>query len=129
MNVLSVEDRGSTAYNVDHWLRGRGHTVLAAFNPNDAQSHWQRRGEVPVHCIMLDLQMEMDGLTQKQKLEAEGGTLAGWVWLRDNVLVEVPEMRRRTIIYSDHVDVLRERVPEEQLMGIKVIPKRLRSTL
>ena len=128
MNVLFLEDRGASAYNVEHWLKTNGHSVLGAFNANDAQSHWRRRKDMPVHCIILDLQTSMDGLTDEQKVDAEGGTLAGWVWLRDNVLPEAPEMRQRTIIYSDYVSVLREKVPEEQYRGIQVVSKRQRSS-
>ena len=128
MNILFLEDRGATAYNVNRWIDANGHTVLKAFNPNDAQNHWVRRAETRVDCIILDLQTSMDGLTVVQKAEAEGGTLAGWVWLRDNVLAVVPEMRQRTIIYSDYVAVLQEKVPKDQYKGIKVIPKRKRTS-
>jgi hypothetical protein len=124
MNVLFLEDRGASAYNVERWLGLNGHNVLGAFNYNDAQGHWRRREMVPVHCIILDLQISMDGLSNEQKGDAEGGTLAGWVWLRDNVLADAPEMRRRTIIYSDYVGVLREKVPEEQYCAITVVSKR-----
>ena len=120
MNILFLEDRGATAYYVERWFETNGHQVLSAFNPNDAQSHWRRRAETPIDCIMLDLQTSMDGLTDEQKADAQGGTLAGWVWLRDNVLKEAPEMRQRTIIYSDYISVLREKVPERQYIGIKV---------
>lgn len=128
MNVLFLEDRGSTAYYVERTLETNGHTVLSAFNPNDAQSYWERRIHVPVHCILLDLLMSMEGLTNKQKADAQGGTLAGWVWLRDNVLAEAPEMRQRTIIYSDYVAVLQEKVPEEQYRGIKMFSKKQRGS-
>ena len=128
MNILFLEDRGATAYNVESWLETNGHNVLSAFNPNDAQSHWARREQVPVHCILLDLQVPMDGFIDKQKADADGGTLTGWVWLRDNVFAEAPEMRQRTIIYSDYVAVLREKVPEEQYRDIKIVSKRQRGS-
>jgi len=128
MNVLVLEDRGATAYYVTSLLEENGHTAFDAYNPADAQSYWENRAEVPVHCIILDLQMPMDGLTKDQKAEAEGGTLAGWIWCRDNVLSLVPEMRQRTIIYSDFVPVLVAKKPEEEFRGIKVISKRQRTS-
>jgi len=128
MNVLFLEDRGATAYHVTRWMTENGHTVFDAYNPADAQSYWEKRAEVPVHCVILDLQTPMDGLTDDQKMEAEGGTLAGWIWYRDNVLSEVPEMRQRTIIYSDFVPVLVAKRPEEEFRGIKVISKRQRTS-
>ena len=124
MNILLLEDSGAVLYYVAQWCDRNGHTLLNAYNPSDAQSHWARRQEVPIHCILLDLQTPTDGLTDEQETDADGGTLAGWIWLRDNVLAEMPEMRQRTIIYSAYVDVLRDKIPEGQYSGIKVIPKR-----
>lgn len=128
MNVLFLEDRGATAYFVERWLRENGHHVLSAFNPNDAHSHWSKRDEVPIHCIILDLQIPTNGLSDEQKETAFGGTLAGWVWLRDNVLTEAPEMRQGIIIYSSYADVLRERVKKEEYRGITIVPKKQRSS-
>jgi len=129
MNILFLEDRGETAYFVKKWLdEGSGHHVLAANNLNDAQDHWNKRDQVPVHCIILDCQTPMRGLTDEQKARAEGGTLSGWVWLRDNVLADAPEMRQRTIIYSAFVDVLEVKVPKDDRKGIRVISKQGRAS-
>ena len=128
MNVLFLEDRGSTVFFVEQWLKENGHNVLSAFNPNDAQVHWSKRDEVPIHCIILDLQVLTAGLTSKQKKRSFGGTLSGWIWLRDKVLTEVPEMRQRTIIYSDYIHALCERVPEDEYRGITIVPKTQRSS-
>jgi hypothetical protein len=129
MNVLHLEDSGATAYYMERWLTEIGHAVLRAFNPAEAQSYWNRRSEVPVDCIVVDMQTPTDGLDATQVGEADSGILAGWIWLRDNVLLNSPEMRKRTIIYSDYVSELRSRVPQRQLEGIRVISKRcLRSS-
>ena len=128
MNVLFVEDRGATAYFVERWLKENGHYVLNAFNPNDAQDHWNKRDEVPIHCIMLDLQISTTGLSHQQKERSFGGTLSGWIWLQDNVVTEAPEMRERTIIYSDYTHALYENVAEAEYRGITIIPKKQRSS-
>ena len=93
MNVLLVEDQGAAAYYIVKWLEEEGHVVLMASNLNVAQDYWDNRSEVQIHCIILDLNMSPDGLTNKQKQRSEGGLLSGWVWLHDCVLSDEPEAR------------------------------------
>jgi CheY-like chemotaxis protein len=124
MNILLIEDRGSTAFFVKKWLSMNGHNILEASDINDAQCHWNNRIEIPIDCIILDLQMTMDGLNDEQKLEAAGGALTGWVWLRDTVLMSTPKMRQRVIIYSDYLELLINEVGSDQTRGIKMISKR-----
>jgi len=128
MNVLLLEDRGAASYYVVEWLKKEGHTVFDEFNVNDAQSRWEKRNEVPIHCIILDLNLPTDGLRGEQREKSAGGLLSGWVWLHDVVLTEAPEMRQRTIIYSDYISTLKERVSEEEFKEITLIPKRRRSS-
>lgn len=128
MNILSLEDRGSTAYYFDLWVENSGHTILKAYNINDAQSHWNNRNSVSIDCIVLDLQVPLDGLTPNQRERAEGGTLAGWIWLSDYVLKTDLEMKKRIIIYSDYLPVLHERIPASEYTGIKMVPKRQRGS-
>ena len=118
MNVLLLEDRGAAAFFVEQWLRQNGHNVLSAFNPNDAHSHWSKREEVPIHCIILDLNLPTDGLSDSQRERTVGGLLSGWVWLHDVALADAAEMRQRTIIYSDYIPTLRQNVPEEKYKEI-----------
>lgn len=127
MNVLLLEDRGAAAFYVVEWLRKERHTVLEAFNLNDAQSHWGQRDKVPIDCIILDLSLPTDGLSDKQRERSEGGLLSGWIWLNDKVLLELPEMRQRTIIYSDYIPTLRRNIAQERYKDIRLIPKRRRS--
>lgn len=128
MNVLLLEDRGAATFYVVEWLKKELHTVLDAFNANDAQSRWDNRNKVPIHCIILDLNLPTDGLSDSQRERSVGGLLSGWIWLHDVVLSEAPEMRQRTIIYSDYIPTLRQNVPEEEHREITLIPKRRRSS-
>ncbi len=127
MNVLLVEDRGASEYYVSEWLRQEGHTVFDAFNPADAQSIWEERENVPIHCIILDLNMPSDGLTMDQKNRSEGGVLCGWVWLEDNVLSVAPQMRNHIIIYSDYIPILKDKIASERYKDISLFSKRRRS--
>lgn len=128
MNILLVEDQGAATFYVVEWVKKEGHVVLNAFNLNDAQTHWSKRDEVPVHCIILDLNMTTDGLSEEQRARSVDTLLSGWVWLHDVVLPEAPEMRQRTIIYSGYIPTLKENVPEEEYRGIILIPKRRHSS-
>jgi len=134
MNVLMLEDRGATAYGLRTWLEATGDTVLDAFNINDANTFWNERGKVPVHCIIADLDLPLDGLTDEQKEEVRKGALPGWLWLRDTVLKDEPGMRGRIIIYSGYIPKLRKYLqkqslsPERELNGIFLLPKSSRSS-
>lgn len=128
MNILHLEDRGSVAYFFSRNLETRGHNILRAFNINDAQSYWNDRQSVPIDCIIIDLQVPMDGLTNEQIDNTEGGILAGWIWLHDEVLSTCPQMKRKSIIYSDFLSVLNNKIPSKQLKGIKLVFKDQRNS-
>jgi CheY-like chemotaxis protein len=128
MNVLLLEDRGAATLYVVQWLESQGHKVLLAFNPNDAKSYWAKRDVTMIECIILDLNLPTDGLSKEQKERSVGGLLSGWVWLYEVVLAEAPQMRHRTIIYSDYIATLKDNVTEDKYKSITLIPKRRRSS-
>jgi hypothetical protein len=128
MNVFLLEDRGATAYYVVEWLKENKYKVLEAFNVNDAQNHWNNRHQIPIDCIILDLNLPTDGLTEPQKKKSAGGLLSGWVWFSDCIISEMPEMKSRTIIYSDYITTLKRNVSENEYRDIVLIPKRGRSS-
>ena len=92
MNILFLEDRGASESPVNDWLQEEGHHVLDAFNPADAQSIWDNRTVLPIDCIIVDLNMPADGLTDGQKERSHGGVLSGWVWLKDICVPITPVM-------------------------------------
>lgn len=124
MNILVLEDRGSVAFYMREKLESLGHVVLTAHNVNDAQSHWIRRGNIPIHCLVVDLNMPTEGLTLEQEKRAKGGLLTGWVWLTDVVFHEEPSMKLQIIIYSDYLSDLEASVPKEELAGMHLVGKR-----
>lgn len=111
-----------------------GRMGQGAFNINDANAIWNRRDEVPIHCMIIDLDVPKDGLSDEQKTNLDqmhdgaGSRLAGWIWLRDTVLRDAPEMRDRIIIYSDYIDLMHQYVPEKDNYAITVMPKNARSS-
>jgi CheY-like chemotaxis protein len=125
MNILVVEDRGTVSFYLAEALQAEGHVVLEAFNTNDAQAHWDNRGTTPIDCMIVDLQMPQDGLTEAEKKESRGGKLTGWLWLRSYVLPNAPaEYRSRVIIYTDYLRDLGEFARAGECQGIWLVPKR-----
>ncbi len=123
MNVLLLEDRGASGYYISECLRQEGHIILDAYTPAGAQALWDNREEIPINCIILDLHLPSDGLNEDQLNRTEGGILCGWVWLKENILSMNPEMRQRTIIYSIHSSILKEKTPRKDYLGISVFSK------
>ena len=102
--------------------------VLEAFNINDAKAHWDNKETTPIDCMIVDLDMPQDGLTEAEKEESRGGLLTGWLWLRGHVLPNVSaEYRSRVIICSDYLDKFRELVQVDEFRGIWLVPKRATS--
>jgi CheY-like chemotaxis protein len=124
MNILLLEDRWGTTFYINELMKGEGHNVLEAVNLKDAQDYWDNRNRVPIHCIILDLNMVTVGLTELQKEKSLGGLLSGWIWLYENVLTFEPQMRQRTIIYSDYISTLKANVNEKITKGIIILSKR-----
>ena len=120
MKILLLEDRGSVSYYMAEALRMNEHEVHDAYNINDAQSEWETD---EIDCVIVDLNLDPTGLSQKEIEETRGGLLSGWIWLRDHVLQKNPEMRQRTVIYSEYVSDLMRCVSKDDLRGIRLIAK------
>ena len=122
MNVLVLEDRGSVGYYLKEALTEEGHSVYFALTVSDAISHLD---EERIDCIVIDLNMSPEGLNDEEVGATLSGLLTGWIWLRNHVYAgRNADMRERTIIYTEYMDQLRYHVPEEELRGIHLIPKR-----
>ena len=132
MIILILEDRGSVSYFFKELFEGvEGHIIYEAFSVLDAQSYWHppERSDGPeVHgrpeCIIADLNLNPQGLAKHEREETRGGLLTGWIWLRNYVFSEQPEMRKRTIIYSEYVEDLRAVVGADALHDVRIMGKR-----
>ena len=125
MNILVVEDRGAVSCYLSEALQAEGHVVLEAYNINNAQAHWDHKETTPIDCMVVDLHIPPDGLTEMEKEESCGGVLTGWLWLRGYVLPNVPaDYRGRVIICSDYLRDFRDLVPADQYRGVRLVPKR-----
>lgn len=122
MNVLILEDRGSVAENLKNSLELEGCKVFNAPNVWAATEIWD---ENRIDCIILDLNMSPEGMTEEQIEETELGLLTGWIWLRDHVLKSHPDMKERTIIYSEYTHFLEDlKRADKMLQKITAIAKR-----
>jgi CheY-like chemotaxis protein len=133
MNILVLEDRGSVSIYLRQALEKQGHRVVDAFDANDAQDWWNKRQKFPIHCIILDLNLPPDGLSDEENKDSQGGLLSGWLWISRHVLTDQPNMRSRIIVYSDYLAELRrfvgrERYEDMQHEGIRLISKRGRTS-
>ena len=120
MKILILEDRGSVSFYMQEMLESEGHTTIPAFSIPDARTILKNDG---IDCIITDLNMDPWGLSPSQIRETRDGLLTGWIWLRDEVIKEKPHMKNRTIIYSEYGEALRKHIPEEELIGFRLISK------
>jgi hypothetical protein len=123
MHILIVEDRGSVGFFLQNALERRGHRVSVAFLIRDADSVWGNRAQVPVDCIVCDLNLPPEGLSSLELKGSRGGLLSGWLWLHGHVLRNSPEMARRAAVYSNYLPELRDLVRSEEYAGVRLIDK------
>lgn len=121
MNVLVFEDRGSVSHYLEEALRSQGHQVFSAFSVPDAQTYWE---DEEIDCIVADLNMSPEGLKDDGQERTARGLLTGWVWLVEHVFKEKEQMKPRTIIYSDYLNVLKDNVQADALKGVHLVPKK-----
>ena len=119
MKILVLDDRGSVNVHVAGMLEDEGHIVIRAFNCNDAESYWKK-----CDCLIVDLNLPTDGLSEDQIVHTRGGLLTGWVWLKTHVLSHKPEIAERTIIFSEYIANLREVVSTTEIGDVILISKR-----
>lgn len=122
MKILFLENRGSVSHYMEMLLEKEGHTVLSALDVSDAIGHWQENEDI--ECLIVDLNVPPRGLNEAQQKDSKSGLLAGWIWLRDYVLKEKPEMYEQIIIYTDYLDELKAFTSEDELKGIYLVRKR-----
>lgn len=123
MTILFLEDRGSVSVPLTEKLELDGYNVISAYDINDAQSVWENRKEMPIDCLIIDLNMPADGLSEDEQKQTNGGLQTGWIWLREYVFKDHAEMKARTVIFSDYLNPFREKVKESEYEGVITIPK------
>lgn len=121
MKILVLEDRAAVALPMSEALEELGHTILPAYNINDAKSIWEKWD---VDSLILDSNMSAWGLKEDEIASTKMGLLTGWIWLKNYVFATKPIMRKRTIILSEYLSEIKQYVPPEDLVGIFLVPKK-----
>jgi len=126
MNILILEDRGSVSYYMQEALELRGYSVMSAGTIWEAQRYWDQRNERPVHCIIIDLNMSAEGLSAEELACTGEGILTGWIWLKERVYRDNPDMKHQTIIYSEYLEDLQRHLADHasEWDTICKVPKR-----
>ena len=121
MKILLVEDSGSVAYPLTEYLEGEGHKVLVADNCAMSQDFWDEGG---IDCLIVDLNMEPNGLNSEEIKKTRGGLFTGWEWLSNYVFPKNEAMRKKTIILTAYDKEFKEIIPSGARTGVKVISKK-----
>jgi hypothetical protein len=124
MDILIVEDYG-IVYNAlyDNFKEiGTVDKVMSAFQVSEAMDKFNLR---KINFLIVDLYLPPSGLTKTETDKTEGGTLSGWFWLQNYVFKNNPKSvwRKRVIIYSDYIKILKEKIPNGEWSGIKLLSK------
>lgn len=126
--VLIFEDKGSISYNIKDYIEelGKGFEVYIAFTVNDATSYFEEfiENKNDICGIVIDLNINPFGFTEEQLLSSKNGAITGWIWLKDIVLSQNQDLRKKTIIYSDYLNILSEYVNSEEIKDIEKVSKR-----
>jgi two-component SAPR family response regulator len=124
MKILIVDDRGSAAIGLKDYLVNIGHQVVSTASI----LHAMTIDIYKVDLLIVDLNMSPLGLSSDEEKKSFDGMFTGWIWLSNYVYNERKSMRNRTIIFSDYVQDLVHRFPDEKFEGIKFLSKRLENT-
>lgn len=119
--ILFVEDQVCLARIICDYLQRESDVLLARCvrEANMVLEH-----EEDIACIMVDLNMPVEGLPIDQIGRTRNGLLTGWVWLESQVFVKRPHLMSKTIVYSAFLDELRSSFDLSSYGSVKFIDKR-----
>jgi len=120
MNILFLEDQGVVFEYLIEELEEEGHSIFRAENIPKAIYCWRHE---TIDCIVADLNMPPDGLTDKQRAETHGSLLSGWIWLKYYVFEKKPSMKRQTILVTGYLGEFESIVAARERAGIRVVQK------
>ena len=129
MNILWLEDRGSSVDALKKTISQRGFTIYKALDVLNAIAYWTQDRE-NINVIIIDLNVNSEGLKSEEIDLTRGGVLSGWIWLTKHVINDIDNNNIPTIIiYSNYIDELERYIPREEInalvnkLSIKIISK------
>ena len=120
MKILHLENRGSVSVPMADYFADTEHTYLSAYNVCQANTLFR---ENKIDCLIIDLNLGTDCLTEEEAEKTKNGLLTGWIWLTNYIFKEHSELRGRTIIYSEYLDALRHETNADDLEDLILISK------
>lgn len=123
MNILWIEDRGSSVDPVKVFLEKKGYKILKALSVSTAIGIWEDKKQ-SIEFIIVDLNVSSEGLTSEQSGETQSGVLSGFIWLKYYVFPDINEdFKKNIVIYSNYIEEFYAYVHENDRIGIEVIGK------
>lgn len=119
MKVLLVEDAGSIYTTFNGHAEKLNIEFVKAFQISDARDKFNDE----IEFIILDINVVPTGLKKDEVDKTEANKLSGWIWLENYVLKNKSEWRKKVIIYSEYIDLLKTKIQPERLKGIKLMEK------
>jgi CheY-like chemotaxis protein len=83
-NILLIEDDATTNKNMKQLLERYGYRVAPCLDIYEANDYWNKYKN-SIKCIVTDLNIVANGLSERYKKESVGGLFTGWLWLWDKV--------------------------------------------
>ena len=123
MQVLWLEDRGSSVEEIKKYLEKRGFYIIKALSVSTAIGLWFEKGS-DYNFIIVDLNVSSEGLTIDQYKETKDGVLSGFIFLKYYVFPKInPEFKSNIIIYSNYIDEFLSYTRTREREGLKIIGK------
>lgn len=125
MKILILEDRGSVFEPFREVLEDAGHEVLKALEVSEAKDlYWKNKD---IDWFIIDLYVPPTGLQKDELPKTDGGLLSGWIWVKNYLLKDKPDIRNRIIIFSDYTKIFKEKVPVDERLNLQIFNKSLSS--
>ncbi|MCX6244701.1 MAG: hypothetical protein NTU98_08350 [Bacteroidetes bacterium] len=121
MNILVLEDDGSIAASIKGNFEPK-HTVYPAFSIYDAMEIMETQN---IYLYIIDLNIDPDGLNPEEQNETNGSLFTGWIFIKNRLLNEFPELQseHRIIIYSDYLEPFRKAIDKKLYENISLYDK------
>ena len=87
-------------------ITNRDVEIKVANSIDEANELLESISKEDIICIIADLNMNPEGLTDEQKKETNGAILTGWVWLYSYVWQELGMQEKYIIFYSAFINYL-----------------------
>lgn len=102
--------------------------LIIANNIEEANEKLNDVNKDDLICIIVDLNMNPEGLTDEQKQKTQAAVLTGWIWIYSCVWQEVDFQEKPIIFYSAFVNILKtnrefKTLDSKQRKKIKLINK------